>query len=68
MYGFLGAFYLRETSSVRGFPRELYSVTTVLLVSLQWPRAVVTVGGWMTFGWCLFPVTQFLSVWAQVET
>jgi len=23
--------------------------------------------GWMSFGWCLFPVAQFLSVWAQVE-
>jgi len=26
------------------FRRELYSVVTVLLVSFQWPRAVVTVG------------------------
>jgi len=67
MYGLLGASYLRETSSVRGFP--------VIVFDGNCPLGFISVAaccchsrGWMTFGWCLFPVAQFLSVWAQVET
>ena len=40
-------FLLTRNQQHSRFRRELYSVVNVLLVSFQWPRAVVTVGvGW----------------------
>ena len=61
-------FLLTRNQQHSRFRRELYSVVTILLVSLQWPRTVVTVGVGRSSGDVFFPpFAQFLSVWAQVD-